>query len=315
MSKSKKKAHPLRDEIPIMAVLHMYGADENLKRVGPNEFRSVCPVHAKADNDTAFAVNVQTNRATCYTHCGMLTTIDLVMHFDQLTMAQACKKLHLMKPQLCRMDVPQPQGPSPDVEKPEEIIPLRFLPRTVPATDYLMSRGITAETGLFFGFGIAVRGKRKGSLIVPIHWDDGTLVGYAHRKLADGERYRMSFGTPRKTLIYNIWRQPRGIPLIITEGYMDVAKLYQAGYPNAVATCGTAITRMQAQKIDEWASFAYLMYDADSAGTDGVVALSKLLKVRHRIVTLAIGDPGARSEEALRKILQTVGLKPYDTAN
>ena len=54
--------------------------------------------------------------------------------------------------------------------------------------------------------------------------------------------------------------------LILCEGYMDVIALHQAGFTNAVAGLGTALTSEQAQLLSRYASEIMISYDADEAG-------------------------------------------------
>ena len=54
--------------------------------------------------------------------------------------------------------------------------------------------------------------------------------------------------------------------MILAEGYMDVIAIHQAGFPNVVATLGTAITPDQARKISQYASEVIIAYDSDGAG-------------------------------------------------
>ena len=54
--------------------------------------------------------------------------------------------------------------------------------------------------------------------------------------------------------------------LIIAEGYMDVIALHQAGFTNAVACLGTALTKEQANLLSRYADTIILSYDADEAG-------------------------------------------------
>jgi DNA primase len=53
---------------------------------------------------------------------------------------------------------------------------------------------------------------------------------------------------------------------ILVEGYMDVLALHQAGITNAVASCGTSLTRYQAKILQRYTNRVLFMYDADSAG-------------------------------------------------
>lgn len=54
--------------------------------------------------------------------------------------------------------------------------------------------------------------------------------------------------------------------IILCEGYMDVIAMHQAGFSNAVATLGTAITPEHARVVSRYAKTAYLAYDSDEAG-------------------------------------------------
>ncbi len=54
--------------------------------------------------------------------------------------------------------------------------------------------------------------------------------------------------------------------IILCEGYMDVIAMHQAGFSNAVATLGTAITSEHARIVSRYAKTAYLAYDSDDAG-------------------------------------------------
>ena len=54
--------------------------------------------------------------------------------------------------------------------------------------------------------------------------------------------------------------------LILCEGYMDVIAMHQAGFTNAVATLGTAITSEHARVVSRYAKNVYLAYDSDDAG-------------------------------------------------
>lgn len=54
--------------------------------------------------------------------------------------------------------------------------------------------------------------------------------------------------------------------IILCEGYMDVIAMHQAGFTNAVATLGTAITSEHARVVSRYAKAVFLAYDSDDAG-------------------------------------------------
>lgn len=65
--------------------------------------------------------------------------------------------------------------------------------------------------------------------------------------------------------------------LILCEGYMDVITLNQAGFDNAVATLGTAITPQQANLMKQYKQEVIISYDADEAGQKATVKAINLL--------------------------------------
>ncbi len=66
--------------------------------------------------------------------------------------------------------------------------------------------------------------------------------------------------------------------LILCEGYMDVITLNQAGFDNAVATLGTAITPQQANLMKQYRTEVIISYDADEAGQKATVKAINLLE-------------------------------------
>ena len=76
--------------------------------------------------------------------------------------------------------------------------------------------------------------------------------------------------------------------LILCEGYMDVIALNQAGFTNAVATLGTALTNEQAVLMKRYADEVIICYDADGAGQKATARAIDIL----RILTVPSGkDP------------------------
>jgi DNA primase len=65
--------------------------------------------------------------------------------------------------------------------------------------------------------------------------------------------------------------------IIIVEGYMDVIMLHQAGYSNAVATLGTALTHEHLPILNKLNSKIIIAYDGDNAGINAAIKASTLL--------------------------------------
>ena len=74
------------------------------------------------------------------------------------------------------------------------------------------------------------------------------------------------FNKRRNLYALNYAKATTDSTLILCEGYMDVVALHQAGFYNAVATLGTAITPEQARIMTRYANKIYVCYDSDEAG-------------------------------------------------
>ena len=88
--------------------------------------------------------------------------------------------------------------------------------------------------------------------------------------------------------------------LILAEGYMDVIALHQAGFSNAVAGLGTALTSEQAHLIARYAKEVVIAYDSDEAGQKATArAISLLRNVGLLVKVLAIPQ-GKDPDEFMR---------------
>lgn len=126
----------------------------------------------------------------------------------------------------------------------------------------------------------------RGRLMIPIARETGTVIAFGGRALeADQQpKYLNSPETP----IYTKSRTLYGLNFskadlrkarfsLIVEGYFDFAQVYQAGGLPVVATCGTALTPLQAQTLRRFAAKALLCYDPDRAGQTAAERSSELL--------------------------------------
>ena len=106
--------------------------------------------------------------------------------------------------------------------------------------------------------------------------------------------------------------------LILCEGYMDVIAVNQAGFQNAVATLGTALTNEQALLMKRYADEVIICYDADEAGQKATARAIPLLRnagLNIRVLNIPSGkDPdefikshGADGPAAFRDIIEKSG--------
>lgn len=113
-------------------------------------------------------------------------------------------------------------------------------------------------------------------IIFPIFDIRGNVIAFSGRTLdpdAKGGKYLNSRETPlykkSRTLFALNFAKNESVKskrLILCEGNVDVISLHQAGFTEAVATCGTAITPEHARLMSQYCDEVYICYDADEAG-------------------------------------------------
>jgi len=143
----------------------------------------------------------------------------------------------------------------------------------------------------------------RNRVIFPIFSVGGQVVGFGGRILQSdpqAPKYLNSSESAifeKSKLLYGlhaakneIRRQERAI---LVEGYMDVLALHQAGMTNAVASCGTSLTRYQAKVLHHYTKRVLFMYDADRAGQKSMMSGIDILlseNVTPSVVILPAGD-------------------------
>lgn len=195
--------------------------------------------------------------------------------------------------------------------------------------DYLKNRGLSEETMRKFGLGYSDRIggglyrylKAKGypddrlresglfnvderhgmydkfwnRVIFPIMDVNNRVIGFGGRVMGDAKpKYLNSpetkiFDKSRNLYGLNIARTTRKKYLILCEGYMDVISMHQAGFTNAVASLGTALTSGHASLLKRYTQEVLLLYDSDEAGIRAALRGIPILReagVNSRVVSL-----------------------------
>jgi len=119
----------------------------------------------------------------------------------------------------------------------------------------------------------------------PIHSANGSIVGFGGRTITGHQaKYVNSpetafFNKSRLLYAYHLAKQTvhKKQEIIITEGYLDVIMLHQAGFDNAVATLGTALTHEHLPLLRKGSPRVVMAYDGDKAGRAAALKASKLL--------------------------------------
>ncbi len=183
--------------------------------------------------------------------------------------------------------------------------------------NYLQKRGLSIESIKAFklglctnrvGYGIENKGLNKDKLIelgvlgksdkkdktylrfldrimFPIYSPSAQVVGFGGRTLK--EKAAKYINSPqnklfdKSSLLYgyhlakeHIYKQKQ---VIVTEGYLDVILLHQAGFKNAIATLGTALTPSHLPLLKKGEPEILLSYDGDKAGRNAAYKASLML--------------------------------------
>jgi DNA primase len=119
----------------------------------------------------------------------------------------------------------------------------------------------------------------------PIRAANGSMVGFGGRTITGHQaKYVNSpqtkiFNKSRLLYAYDLAKESiyKNKEMIVTEGYLDVVMLHQAGFNNAVATLGTALTNEHLPLLRKGEPRITMAYDGDNAGLNAAIKASKLL--------------------------------------
>ena len=224
--------------------------------------------------------------------------------------------------------------------------------------EYLLGRGLTLQTIRRFGLGYALNSRfalvnhlsKKGytpeellqanvasrastgrvvdrffaRVMFPIIDLRGNVIAFGGRSLGDG---KPKYLNTSDTLVFhkssglfamNFAKNHSKDGLILAEGYMDVIALHQAGFPNTIATLGTALTVEQSRLLARYTGEVFLCYDSDEAGQKASSRAIPLLRdagLTVRVLNLSAGkDPdefirshGEQGSARFRQLMESSG--------
>ncbi len=164
--------------------------------------------------------------------------------------------------------------------------------------EVLVSHGLAnkSDKGSFYD-------RFRGRLMFSIRNNVGRIVGFGGRIL-DGDEAKY-VNSPESTLynkryiLYMLDKAKTSIRerdyCILVEGYMDAIRCHMAGFTNAVASCGTALTHEQATLIKRLTNRCVVCYDSDKAGQEAALRAMYLLQeegiTSRRVIIQGAKDP------------------------
>lgn len=236
--------------------------------------------------------------------------IDFIMKMESVGVYDAgliAEKM-LSAPKKRGKKVPERKPAEKKIEKAKVNPPLDFKLRLNPRHPYLKERGLEEETIRHFGIGYCSKGLLEGMIAVPIHNEKGELVAYAGRRTDEQEpKYKLPLGFSKSQVIYNLHRVKGYFRLALVEGFFDVFKLYQNGYPNAVALMGSTISNKQASILEKTGKRIIVMLDGDEAGKKGTKEVIKKLRGKQPLKIIRLRrnvQPEQTPKEILREMME-----------
>ncbi len=148
----------------------------------------------------------------------------------------------------------------------------------------------------------------KNRVITPIIDVRGNVIAFGGRVLDDS---KPKYINTSDTLVYkktnelfalNLAKDSGKENLILCEGYMDVIAMHEAGFDNAVAGCGTALTSEQVRLISRYTKEVILAYDADEGGQKALNKAIRLFENTDVKVRIPVLQGGKDPDEIIRKL-------------
>ena len=345
---SKTSIENLKNQIDIVDIVSSY---IELKKSGTS-FKACCPFHG--EETPSFTVSPAKQIYHCFGCSNGGDAIKFVMEYEKLSYPEAIEKIAALTNFNLEYDNNDSQVLNTSILDAVNNYYQNNLLSTLNAIQYLSSRGITKESidkfqigyasssndtisylkNNFFDLSIAIElgiidsgsnglyARFIERITFPIFLQSGKLVGFGGRTISGhNAKYVNSPATKlfnKSALLfgYNLARESiyQSKEIIITEGYLDVIMLHQAGFTNSVATLGTALTSQHVPLLKKSDAKVILGYDGDKAGMEAAYKASILLAQNDFVGGVVIfqngQDPADYVKEGRVEELKSLFLHP-----
>lgn len=236
-----------------------------IQNEGMNEVNIFCPFH-KNLHSPAFYINMKTGLWQCFNpSCGEKGNFrklykkitgkpfgrDLKLDYISLSneLERALKYQVEDKKYLDISDIEIDYNNVDDLKKVETFI----------------ERGLDVSTLRYFEVGFS---EKKNRVVIPVRDAQYNAVGFIGRAISDDQepRYLYNQGFKRADVLFNIQNAKQYDSCIVVEGSVDAMFVYQAGYPNVVATLGSKVSEYQFKLLKKYFDQIIIFSDSDEAG-------------------------------------------------
>ena len=172
------------------------------------------------------------------------------------------------------------------------------------------SDDILRESGLFSFSEKGVFERFRERVIFPIMDMRGKVIAFGARTMKESDKIPKYLNSPetkafvkgRNLYGYNIAKHTKAGYILLCEGYMDTIALHQAGFDNAVASLGTALTPDQAALISRITDKAVITYDQDGAGRKAALRAIPILKDKGIMTKIVNMSPYKDPDEFIKNL-------------
>lgn len=158
-------------------------------------------------------------------------------------------------------------------------------------------------------------------VMFPIIDVNSRVIGFGGRVLGDGlPKYvnspeTLAFDKSRNLYGLNFAKRTKRDFFLVCEGYMDVIALHNAGFENAVASLGTALTPLHVKLLSRYTKKIILTYDSDGAGINAAKRAIPLLKEENLNVKVLSMAPYKDPDEFIKNLGSEEFQKRIDSAD
>lgn len=308
----KNSIDMLRERVNIVDLISNY---LELKKSGMATYKSNCPFHN--EKTASFVVSESKQIFHCFGCSKGGNIYSFIMEYEKLAFPEAVERIADIYNYKLTYTKDERHTYSSDVLLIAQDMFVKTLKNSSENMNYLLSRGLSSETITKFGIGLIYDGSSVISelqknrvelseavtlgllgesggryysrfsqrIMFPIYNYSSKLIAFGGRTINNHEaKYLNSpqskvFDKSRTLYALNIAKEEiyKTKEMIVTEGYMDTISLHQAGYKNAVATLGTALTTKHMPIIKKCDAKVIIAYDGDNAGMQAAYKAVKLL--------------------------------------
>ncbi|WP_419771448.1 MAG: DNA primase [Candidatus Marinarcus sp.] len=308
---TKDSIENLKNHLDVVDVISQF---IEVKKSGAN-FKACCPFHG--EKTPSFVISPAKQIYHCFGCGVGGDAIKFVMEYEKLSYPEAIEKLASMhNVSLSYDNNNEKKQDTKVIEEVNKYYQKLFIGEHT-AKEYILSRGISEFSIEKFEIGYAPSSSQTIGFLktnflnlgdaqelgiidtganglyarfieritFPIYALNGKIVGFGGRTITGhNAKYVNSpqtklFNKSRLLYGYNLAKDAiyKKHEIIITEGYLDVIMLHQAGFENAVATLGTALTQEHLPLIRRGEPKVIVAYDGDSAGLNAAYKASVML--------------------------------------